>query len=120
MTLMSIHSHWLNTIQAFCEKNEENEKFCKWLRYIVELNFENVQKLSKQQHLTDRYHHQIFLFYQQILGIADGFKEGVKRSRLDHDIPFVDFLLLNSRFDIEDLKVYYNKFSADHEHQRWK
>lgn len=118
LTWSSIHAQWLNTIQAFCEKNEENEKFCNWLRDIVLVNFQNVQKLSREQHLTDHYHHQIFLFYQQVLGLETGFAKGIKRARLDHDIPFVDFLLLNSRVDIEDLKIYYNKFLTDHEYQQ--
>lgn len=53
------------------------------------------------------------MFYQQLLGIEAGFQKGVRRALYDYEIPFVDFLLLNSRVDIEDLKTYYNEFVAD-------
>lgn len=118
LTWKSIHAQWLNTIQSFCEKNDENGEFCQWLRDIILVNYKNVQKLSREQHKNDQYHHQIFLFYQQLLGIETGFKKGVKRARRDHEIPFVDFLLLNSKVDIEDLKIYYNKFQTDFEKEQ--
>lgn len=115
MTWMKIYAQWVNTIQSFCEKNEENQQFCDWLRDIVSTNYKNVLKLAKEKDRNDYYHHQIFLFYHQLLGVEVGFKKGVKRARRDFEIPFIDFLLLNSRVDIEDLKIYYNEFVADHE-----
>lgn len=107
---MSIYAQWTNTILAVCDKNEENQKFCSWLRDKVNTNYKNVVKMAREKNRNDHYHHQIFLFYQQLIGIEIGFKKGVKRARRDFEIPFVDFLLLNSRVDIEDLKIYYHKF----------
>lgn len=75
-------------------------------------------KFARETHRNDHYHHQIYLFYQQLIGIEVGFQKGVRRARRDYEIPFVDFLLLNSRVDIEDLKVYYNEFVADYDDEK--
>lgn len=72
-------------------------------------------KFAREKNKFDHYHHQIYLFYQQLIGIEIGFNKGVGRARYDYEIPFVDFLLLNSRVDIEDLKLYYNEFVADND-----
>ena len=53
--------------------------------------------------------YQIFLFYKQLEGIEVGFKNGVKRSRNEFEIPSTDFLLLNAAVDIRDLKIYYKQ-----------
>lgn len=118
LTWMSIYAQWQNTIQSFCEKNDENRDFCDWLRDVIQVNYKNVQKLARDQHKNEHYHHQVFLYYQQLLGIESGFKKGVKRARRDYEIPFVDFLLLNSRVDVEDLKIYYNNFVADSDSEK--
>lgn len=110
---MNIYAQWVNTIHAFCEKNDETQKFCDWLRDIVTTNYKNVLKLAKEKDRNDFYHHQVFMFYHQLLGIETGFKKGVKRARREYEIPFVDFLLLNARTDIKDLKLYYNEFVVD-------
>lgn len=115
LTWRSIYAQWQNTIKAFCEKKDENSEFCDWLRDIVNTNYLNVMKFAREKNRNDHYHHQIYLFYQQLIGIEIGFKKGVRRARQDYEIPFVDFLLLNSRVDIEDLKIYYNEFVADNE-----
>jgi len=118
LTWRSIYAQWRNTVEAFCERDEENRQFCQWLRDIVETNYLNVMKLARETHKKDHYHHQIYLFYQQLMGIEVGFKKGVRRARQDYEIPFTDFLLLNSRVDIEDLKIYYNEFLADNDDDR--
>lgn len=117
LTWMNIYAQWRNTIESFCERSKENELFCKWLRDVVVTNFENVLKIAQDQHKVDNYHHQIYLFYHQLQGIEAGFNRGVKRAlgrgAADIEIPFVDFLLLNARVDIEDLKLFYNEFVID-------
>lgn len=122
LTWMSIYAQWRNTIESFCEKSKENEIFCKWLRDVVEVNFENVQNLAEDQRTNDPYHHQIFLFYHQLQGIEAGFNRGTKRAlgrgAADVEIPFTDFLLLNARVDIEDLKLYYNEFVIDFDYEK--
>ena len=113
LTWMSIYAQWTNTIQAFCEKDDGNKAFCDWLRDIVANNYKNVLRLAKEKDKSDYYQHQVFLFYHQLLGMEIGFKKGVKRARQDYELDIVDFLLLNSRVDIEDLKIYYNEFVTD-------
>lgn len=110
LTWMSIYAQWTNTIDAYCDSNE---KFCDWLREIINSNYENVFKLAKEKQETDQYHHQVFLFYQQLLGLEAGFRIGVRRARQEYEIPLVDLILLNSKADIEDLKVYFNEFVAE-------
>lgn len=110
LTWMSIYAQWTNTIEAFCDSNE---KFCDWLREIVSSNYENVFKLAKEKQETDQYYHQVYLFYQQLLGLEAGFRIGVRRARQDYEIPLVDIILLNSKADMEDLKVYFNEFVAE-------
>jgi hypothetical protein len=122
LTWMNIYAQWRNTIESFCDRSEANGVFCQWLRDIVNKNFENVLSLAENQRTADHYHHQIFLFYHQLQGVEAGFNRGTKRAlgrgAADIEIPFTDFLLLNSRVDIEDLKLYYNKFVVDEEHER--
>lgn len=117
LTWMSIYAQYTNTIVAFCDSNE---KFCDWLREVVLSNFQNVYHLAKEKQETDQFHHMVYLYYQQLLGVEAGFKRGVRRSRLDYEIPTVDFLLLNAKAEIEDLKVYYNNFVAENEEDKIK
>jgi Phospholipase B len=79
LTWMNIYAQWRNTIESYCGRSRENELFCKWLRDVVAINFENVQKLAEDQRKTDAYHHQVFLFYHQLQGIEAGFNRGTKR-----------------------------------------
>lgn len=115
LTWMNIYAQWKNTIQSFCEKDEATEKFCAWLRGIILRNHDNIISIAKEKNLRSQYQHQIYLFYQQLYGIERGFKQGVKRARKDYEISTVDFLLLNSRVDIEDLKIYYNEYVEEDE-----
>lgn len=115
LTWMSIYAQWKNTIQSFCEKDDTSAKFCTWLRAIIERNHDNIIEIAREKHSKSQYQHQIFLFYYQLDGIEKGFKKGVKRARKDYEISTVDFLLLNARVDIEDLKVYYNKYVQEDE-----
>ncbi|KAG5681692.1 hypothetical protein PVAND_011103 [Polypedilum vanderplanki] len=115
LTWMSIYAQWKNTIQSFCEQDEATDKFCTWMRSIIARNHENSITIAMKEHKTSHYHHQIYLFYQQLYGIEKGFRQGTKRARKDFEIPSEDFLLLNARVDIEDLKVYYNKFVQEEE-----
>jgi hypothetical protein len=117
LTWMSIYAQYTNTIVAFCD---QNEKFCDWLREVVLSNFQNVYNIAKEKQETDHYHHLVYLFYVQLIGLESGFKRGVRRSRQDYEIPFVDFLLLNARAEIEDLKVYYNHFVVENNEDQIK
>lgn len=117
LTWMSIYAQRTNTIDAFCDSNE---KFCDWLREIINSNYLNVYNLAKEKQETDQYHHQVYLFYQQLLGIEAGFRIGVRRARQDYEISLVDILLLNSKADMEDLKVYFNEFVAETEEDQVK
>lgn len=115
LTWRSIHAQWRNTISAFCERDASTEKFCAWMRAIIERNHVNSVTIAREKHQTSHYQHQIFLFYQQLFGIEKGYKQGTRRARKDFEIPSEDFLLLNARVDIEDLKLYYNKFVQEDE-----
>jgi Phospholipase B len=112
---MNIYAQWKNTINFFCEKDEENQKFCDWMRDAITVNFRNVFKLAEERPRNDHYLHQIYLFYKQLLGLESGFKRGVKRARKDFELEFTEFLLLNLRVDLDDLKTYYNQFILDDE-----
>lgn len=118
LTWMNIYAQWKNTIKSFCQRDEENQKFCDWLRNTIGENFRNVWTISLERPKNDQYLHQIFLFYKQLLGIESGFKRGVKRARRDFELEFIDFLLLNLRVDLDDLKTYYNQFILDDEEDK--
>lgn len=96
-----------STIQSFCEKDDQSQTFCTWLRDTISTNIENVKKSAEEK--TDHYSYQIRLFYHQLEGLERGFNKGVKRARTEWEIPSSDFLLLNSAADIRDLKVYYDQ-----------
>uniref|UniRef100_A0AAG5DH59 Phospholipase B-like n=1 Tax=Anopheles atroparvus TaxID=41427 RepID=A0AAG5DH59_ANOAO len=110
LTWHNIYMHWLNTIDAVCSRDPESEEFCEWLRGLITTNVDTVKKMADMKGKHDYYWYQIALFYDQLEGLEIGFRKGVKRSRLDYEIPKQDFLLMNAAVDIRDLKVYYTNF----------
>uniref|UniRef100_A0A182Q9V3 Phospholipase B-like n=1 Tax=Anopheles farauti TaxID=69004 RepID=A0A182Q9V3_9DIPT len=110
LTWNNIYMHWSNTIDAVCSKDEESEEFCDWLRGLITTNVDTVKKMADMKGKHDYYWYQIALFYDQLDGLEIGFRKGVKRSRMDYEIPKQDFLLMNAAVDIRDLKIYYTNF----------
>ncbi|XP_055534271.1 putative phospholipase B-like lamina ancestor [Wyeomyia smithii] len=106
----NIYLHWSNTISAECTRDDQSEEFCDWLRRILTTNMETVRKMADMKGKHDHYWYQIGLFYDQLDGLEFGFRKGVRRSRLEYEIPMEDFLLMNSVVDIRDLKAYYMNF----------
>ena len=97
LTWMNIYNQWHNTIHSFCEKDDEHQTFCTWLKDEASENFVMIRDLALKNGKVDHYWYQIGLFYHQLVGLEQGFREGVKRARRDFTIEFVDFLLLNMR-----------------------
>lgn len=110
LTWSSIHKQWLNTVQGFCEQDEDTQGFCIWLRDYLATNYANIKKMSDDKSKVDHYWYQIRLFFHQLEGLEHGWKLGVKRSRADYEIEFVDFLMLNAAPDIHDIRIYYENF----------
>lgn len=110
LTWSNIHKQWLNTVQGFCEQDEGTQSFCIWLRDFLITNYENIKKMSEDRSKVDHYWYQIRLFLHQLEGLEHGWKLGVKRSRADYQIEFVDFLMLNAAPDIHDIRIYYENF----------
>lgn len=109
LTWSNIYSHWSNTIQSYCEENDDQQLFCTWLREFLTKNYATViDGVQNSKIQLDHYWHQVRLFYYQLEGIEFGFRKGVKRSRSDWEIPFEDFLIMNSGADLRDLKHYYD------------
>lgn len=106
----NIYLHWSNTINAECTRDDQSEEFCDWLRRIITTNVETVKKMADMKSKHDHYWYQIALFYDQLDGLEFGFRKGVRRSRMEYEIPMEDFLLMNSAVDIRDLKTYYMNF----------
>lgn len=110
LTWNNIHQHWSNTIDAECSRDAQSEEFCDWLRRVISTNVETVKKMADMRGKVDHYWYQVGLFFDQLDGLEFGFRKGVRRSRLEHEIPMEDFLLMNSAVDIRDLKAYYTSF----------
>lgn len=110
LTWNNIYLHWSNTIEAECSRDEQSEEFCHWLRRIISTNVETVKKMAEMKEKNDHYWYQVGLFFDQLDGLEFGFRKGVRRSRMEHEIPMEDFLLMNSAVDIRDLKAYYMNF----------
>uniref|UniRef100_A0A182T4P8 Phospholipase B-like n=1 Tax=Anopheles maculatus TaxID=74869 RepID=A0A182T4P8_9DIPT len=113
LTWHNIYMHWSNTIDAVCSKDVESEEFCDWLRGLITTNVDTVKKMADMKGKHDYYWYQIALFYDQLDGLETGFRKGVKRSRMDYEIPKQDFLLMNAAVDIRDLKIYYTNFLVE-------
>ncbi|XP_053677342.1 putative phospholipase B-like lamina ancestor [Anopheles nili] len=113
LTWNNIYMHWYNTIDSVCSKDDESEEFCDWLRGLITTNVDTVKKMADMKGKHDFYWYQIALFYDQLEGIEIGFRKGVKRSRMDYEIPKQDFLLMNAAVDIRDLKIYYTNFLVE-------
>lgn len=117
LTWLNIYHHWANTIQSYCDKNDETQNFCTWLRDSLMTNYKIIKNASQELQKNDPYYHQVRLFYYQIEGLFRGFNKGVERARKEVEIEFVDFLIMNARADIEDLKNYYNMFVNNEEEE---
>lgn len=95
-----------------CGANENTEKFCEWLRDVVDQNYGALKKQFEERLSThmDSYWYQIYLFYQQLEGIEFGWRYGLKRSNLRRsglEIPLTDLLILNLGADVKVLENYY-------------
>jgi Phospholipase B len=98
-----------STINSECEKDEESQNFCVWLRDTLSKNYANIKEMANAKGQHDHYWHQVGLFYHQLDGLEVGWRRGVKRSRSGLEIPQEDFLLLNAAADMKDLRAYYRK-----------
>lgn len=100
------------TIVEPCKYDENTEKFCEWLRDVVEQNYGALKKQFEDRLSThmDSYWYQLYLYYQQLEGIEFGWRYGLKRSNLRRsglEIPLTDLLILNLGADIKVLENYY-------------
>uniref|UniRef100_A0A0K8TK86 Phospholipase B-like n=1 Tax=Tabanus bromius TaxID=304241 RepID=A0A0K8TK86_TABBR len=109
LTWRNIHHQWSNTISHGCDRSDDSQNFCTWLRDILITSYEKTKEMAELRANLDHYWHQIRLFFYQLEGLQAGWKKGVKRSRADVEIPPEDFLLMNAAGDIKDLKIYFDK-----------
>nr|CAD7415255.1 unnamed protein product [Timema poppensis] len=84
-----IHWHWVNTVRDYCSGKEH---LCKDVRRFIRENFDWVRARAKKHMHRDHYWHQVELFFIQLDGLEIGWRQGVKRSRQEIDIPHEDFL----------------------------
>lgn len=112
LTWKQVYHQWLNTIQSSCERDEEAQNFCTWLRDLLTENYVKIKENAILKQETDHYWHQISLYFNQLEGLETGYRQGAKRARsdLEEEIPFSDFLLMNAAADIQDLKIYYENY----------
>ncbi|XP_055841265.1 putative phospholipase B-like lamina ancestor [Episyrphus balteatus] len=112
LTWNNIYNQWLNTIGSACDKDENAQNFCTWLRDTLSANYLATKKRALARADHDQYWHQIALYFYQLEGLETGYIRGATRARsdLEEEIPFVDFLLMNSAADIQDLKIYYENY----------
>lgn len=112
LTWNNIYNQWLNTIGSACDKDENAQNFCTWLRDTLSTNYMATKKKALARADHDQYWHQIALYFYQLEGLETGYIRGATRARsdLEEEIPFVDFLLMNSAADIQDLKIYYENY----------
>lgn len=101
-----------STIQSSCERDEDAQNFCTWLRDLLTENYIKIKETALLRQDLEHYWHQIGLFFFQLEGLETGYRKGAKRARsdLEEEIPFSDFLLMNAAADIQDLKIYYENF----------
>jgi len=110
LTWQLIYWHWQNTVQDVCE---DQTQFCNYVRSFIEINSENIQLLAEKSGDSDPFWHQVQLFYVQLDGLETGWRHGVKRSRLEIDIPHHDFLLMNMMSDLAALERVFNSSVED-------
>lgn len=112
LTWNNIYNQWKNTIESSCERDEDSQTFCSWLRDLLDENYIRIKETAVQRGEHDHYWHQISLYFSQLEGLETGYIRGASRARsdLEEEIPFSDFLLLNAAADIQDLKIYFENF----------
>ncbi|XP_067644755.1 putative phospholipase B-like lamina ancestor [Eurosta solidaginis] len=115
LTWNNIYNQWKNTIESSCERDENSQNFCTWLRDLLCENYIRIKETAVQRGEHDHYWHQISLYFSQLEGLETGYIRGASRARsdLEEEIPFSDFLLLNAAADIQDLKIYFENFVAN-------
>ncbi|CAD7002811.1 unnamed protein product [Ceratitis capitata] len=112
LTWNNIYNQWKNTIESSCERDENSQNFCKWLRELLNENYLQIKETALERGEHDHYWHQISLYFRQLEGLETGYIRGASRARsdLEEEIPFSDFLLLNAAADVQDLKIYFENF----------
>ncbi|XP_075163157.1 phospholipase B domain containing lamina ancestor, partial [Haematobia irritans] len=112
LTWHQVYNQWLNTIKSSCERDEDAQNFCTWLRDLLTENYVKIKETALLRQDHEHYWHQIGLFFFQLEGLETGYRQGAKRARsdLEEEIPFSDFLLMNAAADIQDLKIYYENY----------
>jgi len=110
LTWQLIYWHWQNTVHDVCE---DQMQFCSHVHSFIEINSENIRQLAEKNGNSDPFWHQVQLFYVQLDGLETGWRHGVKRSRLEIDIPHHDFLWMNMVSDLAALEHVFNSSVED-------
>lgn len=105
-----IHWHWSNLVRDTCE---DREKYCERVRDFLEENMRWVKDTAEQRKTTEPFWHQVHLFYMQLVGLENGFKDAVEKSRKEIEIPSIDFLWLNVMNDLVDLEQKFDSSSKN-------
>uniref|UniRef100_A0A0C9RIQ3 Phospholipase B-like n=1 Tax=Fopius arisanus TaxID=64838 RepID=A0A0C9RIQ3_9HYME len=97
LTWQLIHHHWHNTIEAPCIGREE---ICTKIRKGLKENAQATEDRANALAADDPFWHMVRLFYTQLAGLEQGWRQAVKRSKNSAEIPHEDFLWLAMASDI--------------------
>lgn len=104
LTWQFIYWQWSNNIEAYCA---DKRVLCADIRHFLLINQQWVYSEAMKNKKDDVFWRQVFLFYQQLEGIQQGYRLGLERSRQDEilpEIPKADFLWMNMLSDQSDLE----------------
>ncbi|XP_046987012.1 putative phospholipase B-like lamina ancestor isoform X1 [Schistocerca americana] len=101
LTWQMIYWHWINTVQNVCQNRQH---LCEEIHSVLEENERWTREKAAENKATSPFWYQVHLFYLQLDGLEVGWRQGVERSRLELDIPHLDFIWMNAVTDIIDLE----------------
>ncbi|XP_015110213.1 putative phospholipase B-like lamina ancestor [Diachasma alloeum] len=99
LTWQLIHHHWHNTIEAPCVGREE---VCDKIRKGLKENADATRDRANALAAEDPFWHMVQLFYAQLEGLEQGWRQAVKRSKNSAELAQEDFLWLAMASDISN------------------
>ncbi|XP_063974272.1 putative phospholipase B-like lamina ancestor [Diachasmimorpha longicaudata] len=108
LTWQLIHHHWHNTIEAPCVGREE---VCDKIRKGLKENAEATRLTANTLAAEDPFWHMVRLFYTQLAGLEQGWRQAAKRSKNSAVLTQEDFLWLTMASDIPNFGSEYQPTS---------
>ncbi|XP_058796938.1 putative phospholipase B-like lamina ancestor [Phymastichus coffea] len=102
LTWQLIYHHWHNTVRPVCVSRAA---LCYKMRQYLRQNAASAREKAALLRAEDPYWHMVHLYYEQLNGLAEGWRFAVQRRGQDAEIKPDDFLWMALAPDLPDLEL---------------